>query len=60
VIAEPPLSTGAVKLTEALPLLPLAAIPVGVPGAIAGIVTAAEAPDAVPVPMAFVAVTVNV
>ena len=58
--AEPPVLAGAVKLTTAPALLPLAAMPVGVPGAIAGIVTAAEAPDAVPVPMAFVAVTVNV
>ena len=58
-IAEPPL-LGAVKLTVALPLLPLAAMPVGVPGAIAAGVTAAEALEAVPGPTPFVAVTVNV
>ena len=59
-IAEPPLLAGAAKLTAALPLLPLAAMPVGAPGAIAAGVTAAEAPEAVPVPTLFVAVTVNV
>jgi hypothetical protein len=50
---------GSVKLTVALPLPLVTATPVGVPGR-GGSVTAAEAPDAVPVPMAFVAVTVNV
>jgi hypothetical protein len=60
VIAEPPLSTGAVKLTEALPLLPLAAMPVGVPGAIAAGVTEDDALEAVPVPTELVAVTVKV
>ena len=59
-IAEPPLSTGAVKLTEALPLLPLPVMPVGVPGAVVAGVTADEALEAVPVPTTFVAVTVNV
>ena len=51
---------GAVKLTVALPLPLVTATPVGVPGALAASVTAEEAPDAVPAPMAFVAVTVNV
>jgi hypothetical protein len=60
VIAEPPLSVGAVKPTEALALLPLATTPVGAPGTIAAGVTTAGATDAVPEPMAFVAVTVNV
>ena len=60
VIADPPVFVGAVKLTVALPLLPLAEIPVGAPGALAASVTAEEAPDAVPAPMAFVAATVNV
>ena len=60
VIADPPVFVGAVKLTVALPLLTVAEIPVGVPGALAASVTAEEAPDAVPAPMAFVAVTVNV
>ena len=58
-IAEPP-SLGAVKLTAALPLLPLAAMPVGVPGAIAAGVTAAEALEAVLMPAALVAATVKV
>ena len=63
---------GAVKLTVALPLLPLVtATPVGVPGSVGGVtggvtgaiaagVTAEDAAEAGPVPMAFVAVTVNV
>jgi hypothetical protein len=60
VIAEPPVFVGAVKLTVALPLLPLAEILVGTPGAIAAGVTAADALDAVPVPTALVAVAVKV
>ena len=60
VIAEPPLSTGAVKLTVALPLLPLALIPVGTPGAVIAGVTGADAVELVPVPTALVATTVNV
>jgi hypothetical protein len=59
VIAEPP-SLGAVKLTVALPLLPVAAILVGTPGAIAPGVTEADGLDAVPVPAALVAVAVKV
>jgi hypothetical protein len=58
VIAEPPLF-GAVKLTVALPLLPLALIPVGTPGAIAG-VTGADTVELALVPTALVAVAVNV
>jgi len=61
-IAEPPVFVGAVKLTIARPLLTVALITVGAPGAVtsgAG-VTAAEALEAVPVPTAFVAVTVKV
>ena len=53
---------GAAKLTVALPLLPLAAIPVGVPGAVtvgAG-VTVEDAVEAVPVPTELVATTVKV
>jgi hypothetical protein len=48
-----------VKLTVALPLLPLALIPVGTPGAIAG-VTGADAVELALVPTALVAVAVNV
>jgi hypothetical protein len=59
VIAEPP-SLGAVKLTVALPLLPVAEILVGTPGAIGNGVTGADAVELVPVPMALVAVTVKV
>ena len=59
-IAAPPLLAGAVKLTVALPLLPVAEIPVGAPGAIAAGVTADDALEAVPVPTELVAVTVMV
>ena len=58
-IAAPP-SFGTVKLTVALPLLPVAEIPVGAPGAIAAGVTADDALEAVPVPTELVAVTVKV
>ena len=51
---------GAVKLTVSLPLLTVALMPVGVPGAVAAGVTEGEAFVAVPVPMALVAVTVKV
>ena len=60
VIADPPVLVGAVKLTVALPLLPLAEIPVGAPGAIAAGVTADDALEAAPVPTELVAVTVKV
>ena len=59
-IAEPPVLAGAVKLTTTPPLLPLAAMPVGVPGAIAAGVTEDDALEAVPVPTELVAVTVKV
>jgi hypothetical protein len=48
-----------VKLTVALPLLPLALIPVGTPGAIDG-VTGADAVELALVPTALVAVAVKV
>ena len=60
VIVAPPVLVGAVKLTVALPLLPLAEIPVGAPGAIAAGVTADDALEAAPVPTELVAVTVKV
>ena len=60
VIADPPVFVGAVKLTVALPLLPLAEILVGAPGAIAAGVTADDAVEAVPVPTELIAVTVKV
>jgi len=58
VIADPPVFVGAVKLTEALPLLAVAAIPVGVPGTVVVGVTGAEALEELPAPLPFVAVTV--
>jgi len=60
VIADPPVFVGAVKLTVALPLLPVAEIPVGAPGAIGAGVTADDALEAVPVPTELVALTVKV
>jgi hypothetical protein len=60
VITAPPLLAGAVKLTVALPLLTMAEILVGTPGAIGAGVTADDALEAVPVPTEFVAVTVKV
>ena len=60
VITAPPVFAGAVKLTVALPLLTIAEILVGTPGAVVAGVTAAEALEAVPVPTLFVAVTVKV
>jgi hypothetical protein len=59
VIAEPP-SFGAVKLTLALPLLPLALIPVGTPGAVIAGITGADAVELALVPSELVAVTVKV
>jgi hypothetical protein len=56
---EPPLSLGAVNVIVAWPLPPTAVTPVGEPGTAAG-VTEFDALDAVLVPIAFVAVTVNV
>ena len=60
VIADPPVFVGAVKLTVALPLLPVAEILVGVPGTVAAGVTADDAVEAVPVPTELIAVTVKV
>ena len=60
VIADPPVFVGAVKLTVALPLLLVAEILVGTPGAIAAGVTADDALEAAPVPTELVAVTVKV
>ena len=59
-IGDPPVFVGAVKLTVALPLLTVALIPVGEPGAVTVGVTAGEALGAAPVPTALVAVTVRV
>ena len=58
VIALPPLETGAVHETVACPSPGVAVTLVGAPGTVAG-VTGAEGVDADPVPIAFVAVTVN-
>jgi hypothetical protein len=58
VIALPPVA-GAVKLTDAWALPGVAVTAVGAPGTVAG-VAPLEAADAGPVPIAFVAVTVNV
>jgi hypothetical protein len=60
VIADPPVFVGAVKLTVALPLLPLAEMLVGAPGTVATGVTADDALEAVPVPTELVATTVKV
>ena len=59
-IAAPPVFAGAVKLTVALPLLTVALMPVGVPGAVAAGVTNDDAVEAVPVPTELVATTVKV
>ena len=59
-IADPPVFVGAVKLTVALPLLPVAPIPVGTSGAIGAGVTDDDAVEAVPVPTELVATTVKV
>jgi hypothetical protein len=60
VIADPPVFVGAVKLTVALPLLPLAEMLVGAPGTVAAGVTDDDAVEAVPVPTELLAVTVKV
>jgi hypothetical protein len=58
-MADPPLLTGAVKLTVAPPF-PAVAVPMaGAPGTVAA-VTLLEAADAAPVPTLLVAVTVKV
>ena len=58
-IAEPPL-LGAVKLTVALPLLPVAEMLVGTPGAVIAGVTADDAVELAPFPTELVATTVKV
>ena len=60
VIADPPVFVGAVKLTNALPLLPLAEIPVGRPGAVIAGVTADDGVELAPFPTVLVATTVKV
>jgi hypothetical protein len=49
-----------VKLTVALPLLPVAEILVGTPGTVSAGITGADAVELVPVPSELVAVTVKV
>jgi hypothetical protein len=58
VIAEPPLSSGAVNETTADAFAVVAVSPVGGPGILAG-VTADDAAESVDVPEAFVAVVLN-
>jgi hypothetical protein len=58
-MAEPPVLTGAVKDTVASPLPSTATTLVGTPGTLAG-TTELLVPEAILVPIAFVAVTVNV
>ena len=60
VIADPPVFVGAVKLTVALPLLAVAEILVGTPGAVNAGVTGEDALEELPAPLPFVAVTVKV
>ena len=60
VLADPPVFIGAVKLTVALPLLPVAEMLVGTPGAIGAGVTADDAVELVLVPAELVATTVKV
>ena len=59
VIGEPPLLTGAVHDTTATPFPAEAVTAAGAPGTVLG-VTAADAADAGEIPVALVAVTVNV
>ena len=59
-IAAPPVFVGAVKLTVALPLLPVAEMLVGTPGAVVAGVTADDALEVVPVPTELVATMENV
>jgi hypothetical protein len=59
VIALPPVFDGTVQLTVAEPLPAVAVTPVGGPGSAFG-VTALDGDDAGPVPVVFVADTVNV
>ena len=59
VIAEPPLSVGAVHVIVAFVLPPVATTEVGAPDTVAG-VTGLDAVDAVESPTPLVAMTVNV
>ena len=59
VSGEPPVEVGAVHLTVAAVLRPVAVTLVGAPGVVAG-VTAFDAADCGPVPTAFVAATLKV
>ncbi len=59
VIGVPPVLPGAVQVTVALASPAIAETPVGAPGTSAGTI-ATDATEAVLVPAAFVAVTVNV
>ena len=59
VIAEPPLSVGAVHVIVACVLPPVAPTPVGAPETVAGI-TAGDAAEAAETPALLVALTVNV
>ena len=59
VIAAPPVLPGGVQETVTCPLPAETDTPIGAPGTVDG-VALAEAVEAVPVPDAFVAVTVNV
>jgi len=58
-MAAPPSFAGGVKVTETLPLWPVAVPMTGAPGKITN-VTLLDAAEAAPVPALLVAVTVNV
>ena len=58
-MAEPPLLAGAVKVTVAVALPPVAVAAVGAPGTVAG-VTLLDAAEAALVPALLLAVTVKV
>jgi len=60
VIALPPLLAGAVQLTVACPFPATARTPVGAPGGLSGVTATGVGDDSGPLPMAFVACTVNV
>jgi len=59
VMAEPPFDIGADQLTTAAFAPEVAITPVGAPGTVEGIL-GAELTDAAPVPLAFLATTLNV
>ena len=58
-IGAPPLEAGAVQVTVAEAIPPVAVPMVGAPGTVAG-VTELEAPEALPVPTLLMAATVKV